>query len=113
MPAVARLNDQIEGMTSGEHSGHKVPHAPCPLTGKIADNCSLNVFVNGVPVAFVGSITEESDCCCGESNSGGEVAEGSETVFVNGNAIARVGDPIAPHNGSAFITEGSPNVFAG
>lgn len=112
MPAVARLDDPIEGMTAGEHSGHTMPsHSPCEITGKIDGNCSPNVFVNGKPVAFVSSTTEEFDCCC--AGGSGVVSSGSSTVFVNGNAVARVDDDITPHNGTAKITGGSDNVFAG
>lgn len=110
MPAVARLNDAIEGMTDGEHAGHIFPHPPCTITGHIDGNCSPNVFANGIAIARVGSTTFESDCC---DDGAGTVAEGSSTVFVNGIAVARLGDAIAPHNGTANIIAGSPNVNVG
>lgn len=109
MPGVARLNDSIQGMTSGEHSGHSTPHPPSPITGTISGNCSPNVFVNGLPAAYVGSITTEHDDCCGTNS--GSVAEGSSTVFCNGNPLSRMGDAINPHNGTASITGGSSDVF--
>ena len=110
MPAVARLTDAIQGTTSGEHTGHLTPHPPLPITGAISANCSPNVFCNGLPVAFVDSITTENDACCGSSK--GAVAVGSSTVFVNNKPIARLGDALSPHNGTANISGGSSNVFA-
>lgn len=111
MPGVARLNDSIAGTTSGEHSTHVM--SPCPpsaISGFISGGCSPNVFCNGRPVATVGSITTEMDSCCGSAN--GTVATGSSRVFVNGKAIARQGDALNPHNGTASITGGSSNVIA-
>lgn len=110
MPAVARLNDSIEGMTAGCHCGADPPHPPCTITGHIDGNCSPNVFVNGLPMARVGSTTFETDCCC---TSSGIVAEGSSTVFVNGIPVSRLGDIVTPHNGTAEIIAGSPNVNVG
>lgn len=110
MPNVARLTDAILGTTAGEHTGHIPPHGPLTITGEISGNVSPNVFVNGLPAAFVTSITTEHDSCCGTSQ--GVVAEHSATVNVNGKGIARLGDALTPHNGSAKIIAGSPNVFA-
>lgn len=112
MKGVARIDDLIEGTTSGEHSGHTdSPHDSLPITGFIHSNCSDNVFANSMKVATVGSITEEHDDCCGVSY--GVVSGGSQTVFVNGKPIARVDDSVSPHNGTAFISTGSSNVFSG
>lgn len=110
MPGVSRLNDSIAGTTSGEHSGHIYPHFPSPISGYISGGCSSNVFVNSSPVATVGSITKEVDACCGSSS--GTVAVGSSTVFVNGKGVARIGDALNPHNGTASITGGSSNVIS-
>jgi uncharacterized Zn-binding protein involved in type VI secretion len=38
------------------------------------------------------------------------IARGSETVFVNGKPLARVGDPLT---GCTAVSQGSPDVFAG
>lgn len=111
MPGVARLNDSIAGTTSGEHSTHTV--SPCPpsaISGFISGGCSPNVYCNGLPVATVGSVTTENDSCCGSAK--GTVATGSSKVFVNGKPIARIGDALNPHNGTASITGGSSNVIA-
>lgn len=110
MPSVARLNDPITGTTSGEHSGHVDPHPPETITGNISGNCSTNVFTNNTPTAYVGSITDEYDSCCGMSN--GTIAVGSSTVFVNNIPIARKGDDLNAHSGTGYILEGSPDVFA-
>lgn len=111
MPSVARLKDLIEGMTDGEHNGHAVSHPPCKIEGSIVRKCSSNVYVNGRPVALVGSETEETDCCC-PSPQTGTVKTGSPKVFVNKVPLARLGDEIEPHNGEVFIISGSGNVFA-
>lgn len=111
MPGASRLNDTIQGMTSGEHSGHLVPHPPLPITGYINGNCSSDVMINGIPAATVGSTTFEQDACCGTNS--GVVAQGSSTVFINGKPAARIGDKIDPHNGTANITGGSSNVIIG
>lgn len=111
MPGVARLNDSIAGTTSGEHSTHtETPCSPSAISGSISGGCSTNVYCNGLPVATVGSVTTENDSCCGSAK--GTVAAGSSKVFVNGKAIARNGDALNPHNGTASITEGSSNVIA-
>jgi uncharacterized Zn-binding protein involved in type VI secretion len=110
MGSVARLGDSIQGMTYGEHAGHIPPHDPSSITGSISSNCSPNVFVNGLPLARVGSVTSESDIC---DSGSGVVASGSSTVFVNGHPVSRIGDLVNPHNGTAQISSGSPNVFCG
>lgn len=111
MPGVARLNDSIEGVTSGEHSTHILsPCSPSAISGFISGGCSTNVYCNGRPVATVGSITTENDSCCGSAK--GTVAAGSSRVFVNGKPIARIGDALNPHNGTASITGGSSSVIA-
>lgn len=114
MPSVARLQDSISGMTTGEHGGHKDEfgnplHLPSAITGYISANCSPNVFVNGKALARVGSTTFESDVC---DTGSGTVSQGSPTVFVNGYPVARNGDKISPHNGTAKISSGSSNVFS-
>lgn len=110
MPSVSRLGDGIIGVTSGEHSGHSSPHSPSTLTGNIAGACSSNVLTNNYPTATIGSVTEEHDSCCGTAY--GSISGGSSRVYVNGIPIARSGDSVSPHNGTANISGGSPNVFA-
>lgn len=114
MSGVARLGDSITGTTTGEHHGHynedgEPIHGVGTITGSISSNCSSNVYVNGKPVAFVGSSTTEYDNC---GTGYGKVATGSSKVYVNGKPIARNGDSISAHNGSARISSGSSNVIA-
>lgn len=111
MPSAARLGDSIAGTTAGEHSGHATPHSPLPITGSISGNCSGDVFINGQPAAYVGSVTTENDACCGSSK--GSVGAGSGTVFINGHQAARVGDALNAHNGTGQITGGSGDVSFG
>ena len=112
MTGLALLGSKIEGRTSGEHNGHLIPHSPCTITGKVIDKCSSFVTVNGTPIALVGSVTEEEDCCCsGKQN--GRVRTGSRFVTAGGIAIARIGDEIEPHNGTAKIITGSSFVVEG
>lgn len=111
MPAAARLNDSVSGTTSGEHSGHIVPHEPETFTGEITSACSRNVFINGRPAATVGSGTTERDSCCGSSQ--GSIAVGSASVFINGKPAARLGDALNAHSGEGTVTSGSDNVFIG
>lgn len=111
MPEAARLNDSVTGTTAGEHSGHAAPHGPETFGGNISSGCSGDVFINGRPAATVGSVTTETDSCCGSSQ--GAVAEGSSSVFINGRPAARKGDALAAHSGTGEVASGSPDVFIG
>lgn len=109
MPGAARLGDSILGETV-EHSGHIPPHEGIlEITGTIYSNCSSNVFINGMAAAFVGSITEEKDACCGTSY--GSIAQGSSSVFINGKAAAYNGSMLNAHSGEAHVSSGSSNVI--
>lgn len=68
---------------------------------------SADVFVNGLGWHRVGDGWESH--CCGPACHGGSLAAGSPTVFVNGRAAGRIGDPVSC--GSSCAT-GSPDVFA-
>lgn len=69
---------------------------------------SPNVFVNGQPAhrRDDGWATHS----CGDSSHDGTLIGGSGSVFVNGKAVARVGDDISC---GAAIAVGSADVFAG
>ncbi len=67
---------------------------------------SGNVFINGKAAALA-CISLVS---CTQHGDGQQVAQGSETVLVNGHRMARVGDGGVC---GFVIGEGSPNVFAG
>jgi uncharacterized Zn-binding protein involved in type VI secretion len=105
----ARLNDEILGMTAGEHSGHVPPHGPLVLTGFISAATSTKVFIKEIPVAIIGSITTEFDGCCGVSS--GKVKTGSAKISIRGIPVARLGDEIDPHDGYANIITGSEKVW--
>lgn len=115
MSGASRFGDLISGMTNGEHGGHydaegKPIHSASFISGTISGNCSPNVFINGKPVATIGSTTDEYDVC---TNGNGVVSSGSSKVFINGKGCARIGDTVLPHNGTASITGGSSNVIIG
>ena len=111
MPEAARLGDTVYGITSGEHNGHTPPHSASAFTGTISGDCSGNVIINGRPAAMVGSITTESDECCGTSQ--GSVAVGSTSVYINGRPAARLGDILSAHSGTGVVDSGSGNVIIG
>lgn len=90
MPAVCRLGDKCTG------------HPVC--SPRPNDQGSPNVFANGLPVHRQGDHWIVH--CLHDSVLGG----GSATVFTNGKARGRVGDPIAC---GGSVAAGSPNVFAG
>jgi uncharacterized Zn-binding protein involved in type VI secretion len=98
MPGIARLGDNSAG------------HGSFPPT-PIISNCSTNVFVNGKPVALVGSILAPHTS--GRVTHAGvqrEIIRGSSTTFVNGIAVARIGDPIADGD---IVAAASGDVFSG
>ena len=93
MPAVTRKGDF--------GSGHGC-FAPRPsIEG------SSNVFVNGISVHRQGDAWDTH--CCGPACHDGKLAAGSPTVFANGKALGRIGDPI---DCGSTVAEGSTNVFA-
>lgn len=94
MPSVTRLGNRC--------SGHGCfPPRPCI-------EASSTVFANGIGTHRQGD--GWATHCCGDSCHAGSLSEGSRSVFVNGKAISRTGDPVSC--GSAAM-EGSPNVFSG
>ena len=112
MAEAARLNDSVQGITAGEHSGHIDPHhGPETFTGNISGGCSADVFINGIAAATIGSVTTEYDSCCGRSN--GSIGAGSGSVFINGKKAARNGDALNAHSGTGTVVSGSSDVFIG
>lgn len=99
---LATLNSNIQGVTSGEHSGHDTPHSPLPITGKISSAVSDFVFISGVPIALHNSVTTEYDGCCGSSS--GVVTATTSLLFHSSTKVARVSDPINTHSGSGSIS---------
>ena len=94
MPSVHRLGDSCTG------------HGCFPPRSNVS--ASSDVFVNSIGVHRQGDGWGVH--CCGIPCHASSLASGSSTVFVNGKAMARVGDPVAC--GSSCAT-GSGNVFAG
>ena len=92
MPAVVRLGDDES-------------HA-CYTT-----SASANVFANRIPVCRVG----DSVCCnlaTPPHPTPGVIVDGSPNVFVNGQQIARVGDPTQHQGcGAGSLLSGSPDVY--
>ena len=107
MPQVAILGSKTQGMTTGEHHGHLVPHPSCTLTGTVTKG-SPKMFALGIGVAHQLYPTSETDCC-GPGN--GTLDSIRHKIRVNGEWIQLVGDPTIPHNGWADIITGTPKVY--
>lgn len=93
MPQSARLHDF--------DSGHGC-HPPRPNA-----SASGNVFVNSRGFHRI-TDSWESHCC--STCHGANTSSGSNSVFVNGLAAARIGDSVSC---GSFIMTGSTNVFTG
>lgn len=91
----ARLNDPCTG------------HGCFPSRPNV--QASSNVFVNGRG-AHRQTDAYASHCCPGAGCHGGNLAQGSSTVFVNGLPKGRVGDPVSC---GGSVASGSLNVFVG
>lgn len=124
MSNAARVGDSITGMTTGNHHCWQEPiydefnniigyetvcSPPAVITGTITSGAS-NVYINTQKAAFVGSITSEMDAY---DTGVGVISGGSTKVYINGNRAARKDDMVTPHNGTANVSSGSPNVFIG
>ena len=100
MPEVARGNG-----TDSVDTNHG-----CDAT-TVTDQCSPNVFVNGIGVVRKDDLTKShlvpgGDDCVSHAVP---LTTYSSTVFVNGKNLGRKGDAYSGHT----ITSGSENVFAG
>ncbi|MBB5515768.1 putative Zn-binding protein involved in type VI secretion [Rubricella aquisinus] len=95
MPAVTRAGDACTG------------HGPWPP--RASTGGSGDVFVNAMPAHRLGDAwavhCDPTPIC-----HGGALASGSATVFVNGRALGRVGDPVSC---GSSVAGGSGDVFAG
>ena len=94
MPAITRLGDQCAG------------HGCFPA--RPSTSAAASVFVNGIAVHRVGDAWATH--CCGPACHASVLAEGSSSVFAEGQAVGRSGDPVAC---GSVVAEGSPDVFAG
>jgi uncharacterized Zn-binding protein involved in type VI secretion len=100
MAAICRQTDTT--------TGHPGSHGPRGFQGSAG---SSNVFANGIKVIRADIIDLLLDAHTSTLNDE-YVSSGSSTVFVNGKAVARKGDPVSCGGGSTMDT-GSPDVFAG
>lgn len=96
MSAVARVGDQCTG------------HGCWPPRPSVAG--SPDVFCNGIAVHRQGDGWAPHTCLSIPETHASVLANGSSSVFVNGKALGRIGDPVAC--GSSVAT-GSADVFAG
>ena len=94
MPAAIRQGDTC--------SGHEC------FPPRANTSWSADVYVNGLGWHREGDGWESH--CCGDSCHAGTLSKGSGSVYVNGKAAGRLGDPISC--GSA-VTKGSGSVYAG
>ncbi len=76
----------------------RTPHIGGPVLAS-----SSNVFIGGIPAALQG----DKLVCCGPPDT---ITGGSASVFINGKAVARMGDETA-HGGK--IVAGNPTVLIG
>ncbi|WP_136067091.1 PAAR domain-containing protein [Modicisalibacter radicis] len=96
MPAVTRKGD------SG--TGHGC-WPPRPSTGGSGD-----VFVNGIAAHRAGDAWASHTCPAIPETHASALGGGSSTVYANGKALGRIGDPVAC---GSTVAGGSSNVFAG
>lgn len=126
----AKQGDRIEGTDTHEEiipppTGGTVK-LPNPFKGALVNNLSADVFIEGMPAAFEGSVAENNPKhMVHGSNTGfadapdnlGEISIGSPTVFINGNPAGRNGDPATTcnvdnkENSSAVVVDQSTVSF--
>lgn len=127
---VARQGDPVMGTDTHlvlvPSPGGPVPTpTPLPFSGKLMSGLSPDVFVDGLPVATVGSVAQNlpphlpppGTSFSRPPTNTGQVMVGSTTVLVNGKQLARVGDQVMTCNDPvdapvSAITAGSTDVFA-
>lgn len=103
MPATARVGDSLV-------TGHKCSK----ITTIGTPGTDGSVYANSIPIAVVGGEMSAHTIKSGSScppHIGAVIIDGSSTVFINGSAVARIGDT-ADTAGGAIIA-GSGNVFTG
>jgi uncharacterized Zn-binding protein involved in type VI secretion len=106
VPAAAKQGDQVTGNDTHiilvPSPGGPVPTPmTLPFAGTITGACSPNVKIDGMPAAVVGSTATNMPAHIPPGGSfqtpptnQGTVAMGSATVYINGKAAARAGDPV-------------------
>lgn len=94
--AVTRVGDNCTG------------HGCFPPRPSNTSGAAKTVFVNNIRAVIVG--TGYDVHCCDDTCHSSVLADGSDTVFVEGLELGRVTDPVAC---GSRVAIGSPNVFAG
>ena len=108
MPAVAR-GDGTDSVRSAHGAGKGCPD-PIDTT---TDQCSPNVFINGIGVVRkTDTVASHTALGCGSEAPG--LTTHSPNVFANGLQFGRLGDDYKTggDGGSNIITSGSPDVYA-
>jgi len=96
MPAVTRKGDSCTG------------HGCWPPRGSAQG--SGDVFANSIAVHRQGDAWAPHTCPSMPETHAGALASGSDTVFVNGRQVGRIGDPV---DCGSSVASGSGDVFAG
>ena len=115
-----------KGCLPGTHQipgplGAPIPNpAPLPFTGKLNQGLSDSLFINGKPVAIVGSKGDASPPHVGLHGSDptqinvrlqvGEILTGSPTVFHKGKPLATSASTVKTCGGFAEVKALSPDV---
>ena len=100
---------------------------PHPFSGTLTLSLSPDVLIDGLPAATVGSVavnapphlpTPPGTAFANPPRNQGTVQTGSTTVFIDGKAAARTGDPVLTCNDPvdapvSSITAGSTTVLIG
>lgn len=105
MPGQCRLGDK-SNITADAHGCPACPH---PAVGPAIVG-SPNVNVNKLPALRVDD-TGVHAACCGLNTWTAQ--KGSGTVYINGKAAHRIGDPDKHCGGIGEMKEGSTNVMTG
>jgi len=96
MPPITRLGD----LSTAD---------PCGAPPRASASASTNVFINNVAAHRKGD-SWQLHACPKSAPHGAVTVGGSGSVFVNGKAVARLGDSISC---GSTVAGHSPNVFAG
>jgi uncharacterized Zn-binding protein involved in type VI secretion len=104
--SLAAANAGKAGLPVAKLGGNCTGHGCFPPRN--STSAEANVLINGVGVVTLGDTWGPHTC--GKNTHAGTQSAGSPTVFVNGAALARVGDAISC--GSA-VAEGATFVFSG
>jgi len=96
MPGAARLGDSCTG------------HGCWP--SRTNNQASDDVIINGLGAHRIGDTWNAHTCPAIPETHASTQAVGSSSVFVNGKALARIGDGVAC---GSFVATGSSNVVVG